>query len=334
MTSSEPSTYDRPPTRVDVPNRSVRPLASQAKQVLLFVNRKAGAGRRGAIVEQAAVALERAGLTAELIAEFPLLQSRAHQLQGSGDLRAVVAVGGDGTVSAVLNATPRGTPIVVLPMGTENLLARYAGYLCSPAALTELLTKGVVAPLDAGRAGDQLYAMMLSAGFDAEVVRQVHRHRRGNITHLAYAAPIFRAIGGYRFPKIKATWFDEAGIAHSAEGCWAFLVNLPRYALGLPLAPNAVGTDGMLDLCFFKNGSKRAGLWYFWQVVRGRHHLLDSVQTARAKKFTLEPMQDEVPYQIDGDPGGLLPVEVSSEPGRMELVLMPAAAEQFGFATS
>jgi len=314
------------------PSRAARPLDSTAKQVLLFVNRKAGAGRRGAIVEQAAAALERGGLNAELISEFDKLRTRAHQSHQAGELRAVVAVGGDGTVSAVLNATLPGTPIAVLPMGTENLLARYAGYQCCPTALTDLLLEGVVAPFDAGRAGDQLYAMMLSAGFDAEVVRQVHRHRRGNITHLAYAAPIFRAIGGYRFPKIRATWSDESGAAMSAEGCWSFLVNLPRYALGLPLAPNAVGTDGLLDLCLFQHGSKRAGLWYLWQVVRGRHHLLDSVQTVRTQRFTLEAIDGgEVPYQIDGDPGGMLPIEVSSEPGRLELVLSPAAAERFGF---
>lgn len=321
------------PTKSSPLAQQARALNQAAKQVLLFVNRKAGTGKRAAIVERAARALENGGLRATLLSEFNQLRDQAHRLHATGELRAAVAVGGDGTVSAVLNATPVSTPIAVLPMGTENLLARYAGYECSADALAEVLQRGVVATFDTGRAGDQLYAMMLSAGFDAEVVRQVHRQRRGNITHLAYATPIFRAIGGYRFPKLHATWEDDSGVTQSATGCWAFLVNLPRYALGLPLAPNAVGTDGLLDLCLFQHGSKRAGLWYLWQVLRGRHHLLDSVRVARGRRFTLRAVDDgEVPYQIDGDPGGILPVEVSSEPGRLKLVLTPTAATRFGFA--
>ena len=44
-----------------------------------------------------------------------------------GELRGVVAAGGDGTVAEIVNRVPDGVPVTVLPLGTENLLAKYLG---------------------------------------------------------------------------------------------------------------------------------------------------------------------------------------------------------------
>jgi diacylglycerol kinase family enzyme len=40
---------------------------------------------------------------------------------------------------------------------------------------------------------------------------------------------------------------------------------------------------------------------------------------------------EPVPYQLDGDPGGLLPVDVEVLPERLRLVVTPAAARACGF---
>src|SRR6056297_1350307 len=42
--------------------------------------------------------------------------------------RIVVAAGGDGTVCAVAERVDAGMPIVAMPLGTENLLARHYGF--------------------------------------------------------------------------------------------------------------------------------------------------------------------------------------------------------------
>ena len=42
---------------------------------------------------------------------------------------------------------------------------------------------------------------------------------------------------------------------------WLFGFNLPLYAVGLPIAPQAVATDGLLDICTFARGS-------LWSVLR------------------------------------------------------------------
>ncbi len=323
-----------PSTIIESPRRARR-LDAAAGQVLMVVNRKAGAGRRRVVVEQVVERLASLGMTTKVIADLKEFADAAHAAWDSGDLRAVLSAGGDGTVSAALNAVPGDVPLAILPMGTENLLARYLGHRRTADSIAELMTDGVVVSIDAAAAGGRLFAILFSAGLDAEVVRRLHANRKGNITHLAYAGPLIQAIRGYRFPKVKVTAFDSSGAPHSTTGCWTFAVNLPCYALGLPLAPDAVGTDGQLDLCQLERGSFSSGIWYLWHVLRRQHHLLDGVHTGRSTRLLLESADgQEVPYQLDGDPGGVLPVEVSSLPGRMQLVVAPAVAAKLGFVAA
>jgi diacylglycerol kinase (ATP) len=118
-------------------------------------------------------------------------------------LRAVVAAGGDGTASLVTNQTPPGTPIALLPLGTENLLSKYLEIPADPDRVALLISDGLTTRLDAGQAGDRLFLLMAGCGFDAEVVRRLHQARSGHIHHLSYAKPILDAVRSYRYPPLQ-----------------------------------------------------------------------------------------------------------------------------------
>ena len=66
---------------------------------------------------------------------------------------AALAAGGDGTVVDVVNRHPD-LPLAVLPMGTENLLARFLGLPSSGRELAELIAEGCTRKIDIGRAND------------------------------------------------------------------------------------------------------------------------------------------------------------------------------------
>lgn len=313
------------------PQPGFRPLPENAREVLLLVNRKAGSGRRREVIAEVEVALERENLSASVITDIDTLRQQSAELLAAGRLRAVVAAGGDGTFGATLNSTPAGTPLAIIPMGTENLLGRYACHTRSPQQVAELLARGVVVSLDAGAAGDRLFAVMLSAGFDAEVVRRVHGCRKGNITHLAYAAPIFGAVCGYGHPPFELRWQGEAGEWQTIDTRWLFALNLPRYAMQIPIAPHASGFDGQIDVCAFRHGSLVSGLRYLAHVLLRRHERLPDVTTLRRPHFQLASREGaEIPYQLDGDPGGFLPVEVRVIPGRMQMVVDRRVALDWG----
>jgi diacylglycerol kinase family enzyme len=101
-----------------------------------------------------------------------------------------------------------------------------------------------------------------------------------------------------------------------------FVLNLPRYAIGLRIAPQARGDDGLLDVCTFRNGSLVKGLWYLGGVILGQHQRWQDCAMRQVRQLRIES-DVPVPYQLDGDPGGMLPLEIDVLPARV-CVICPA----------
>jgi diacylglycerol kinase family enzyme len=183
--------------------------------------------------------------------------------------------------------------------------------------LAKLIQAGVTVRLDAGRANGKLFLVMASCGFDADVVKRLHAGRRGHIRHWSYAWPIMSAIGQYQYPRIRM-WVDEESQPISAR--WAFLFNVPRYAMNLPIMTDANSMDGRLDLCTFRGGNLMRGLYYLLAILTQQHRSWDESHCCRFRRLKIES-DGLVPYQLDGDPGGELPLEIEVQPGFLRVVV-------------
>ncbi|MCL4205407.1 MAG: diacylglycerol kinase family lipid kinase [Pirellulaceae bacterium] len=310
---------------MDIPetdnSRSLIPAG--CTDILLCANPKAGARSGRPLVDRLVHCLRERGLATQIVTDIDDLQRLSAAKMADGTLRAVVAAGGDGTVGLVANRTPAGTPIAVLPLGTENLLAKYLGLEADPEGLAAILEKGRLMRLDAGEANGRLFLLMAGCGFDAEVVRRMHQQRTGHISHLSYFKPILDSIRTYEYPELRIRLLDTDGPTNDQgvlRAKWVFVVNLPRYAAGLSLVPQADGTDGRLDVCTFREGSLLSGLMYLAGVVAGQHQNWEDCTTAQVRRLRIEA-DEPVPFQLDGDPGGYLPVDVRVLPGRLTLVV-------------
>jgi diacylglycerol kinase family enzyme len=142
-----------------------------------------------------------------------------------------------------------------------------------------------------------------------------------------------QAVRRYRFPEIELYWTDAAAPAEQRLCCrWLFGFNLPLYALGLPIAPDAVATDGLLDVCAFERGSMWSLVRYLWHVKRGGHRALADTTMLRCRRFRLDAANSlNVAYQLDGDHGGTLPVDVEVRPGELRLLVPRETALRLGF---
>lgn len=301
-------------------------LDEGAREVILSINPKAG-GRSGKPhVEGLVDALARCDFQVTVLSDIERVRAEAAEKHRQGTLRAVVAGGGDGTVSLVVNSLPAGVPVTVLPLGTENLLSKYMGIPQDPAKVCQIIRDGRGIRLDAGLANGRLFLLMAGCGFDAEVVRRLHENRTGHIQHLSYLKPIFDSIRSYQYPELRIYSDRREAESHSdafLKAKWAFVINLPRYAGGLSLAPSANGTDGLLDVCTFREGSLWNGLLYLAGVIAGQHSSWEDCKIVSSKWIRIESDQP-APYQLDGDPGGFLPLEIEVLPGRLTL-LAPSA---------
>ena len=268
--------------------------------------------------------LRAAGYEVSVLTDLNALASEANRLFAAGQLRALVAVGGDGTVAELVNRTVPGVPLTVLPAGNENLLARHFHLGPSPEECVRTLLDGQIVLRDAGRAGGRIFLLMVSCGFDAEVVHSLHTYRTGHVTSASYISPLLASVRHYDYPELRVYWNEDADDSWreaDAEGVrWLFAFNLPCYGAGLQIAPKADGRDGLLDVCTFRNGGLMHGLLYAAAVVTGTHRQLSDFAERRVRRLRVTS-QGKVPYQLDGDPGGFLPVDIEVLPNRLTLVV-------------
>ena len=306
-------------------------LGDHRRTVVVSVTPNSGSSDQTSVVESLVEKLEGMGFEVRVLSDIEAVKSTVNELSdlsanfdsGSASsqavaLRAVVAAGGDGTVSLLANSLPPQTPLAILPLGTENLLAKYLGLTADPDLIANMIAGGRTVRLDSGRANGKLFLVMASCGFDAEVVHRVHSQRKGHIRHWSYVLPTFRAISQYRYPKLRIRSLDTD---QPLEAKWAFIFNVPRYAMNLPIVWDADPADGQLDLCTFRGGNLIRGLFYLVAICLRQHRGWKYSHFRRFDKIRIEA-DERVPYQLDGDPGGVLPLEIEVIPKFLR-VLVP-----------
>ena len=171
--------------------------------VVVLRNPLSGTARKRSEVRKLLQELTRNGFQVRLFSSRERLERFVRRLEPSR-LRCVVAAGGDGTVNDLLNRLP-GVPLALLPLGTENLLARYVGVSSSGRQAAQVIVHGVVQQFDVGQVNGRRFLLMASVGLDAQVVHQVHRHRTGPVSKWSYVRPILAAARTYLFPQLQVT---------------------------------------------------------------------------------------------------------------------------------
>lgn len=312
-------------------------IAQTARHVFISVNPFAGAQDRQAVIEELRRQIVALELECTILSDVDVLAEKTRDAAAAGELRAVVAAGGDGTFRLVAERVPAGIALLPFPLGTENLLARYLDLTADARQCARILAEGWTVQQDAGEAGGRLFSIMVGCGFDADVVRRLHSNRRGHIDHWSYAKPILEAIRKYEYPALRVYYAPldatdpNEPLTHEISARWAFAVNVPRYAGGLSLAPAAVANDGLLDICTFKEGSLWYGLMYLGGILLGQHEAMHDFTRVQTRRLRIES-EGPAPYQVDGDPGGELPIEIRVLPRRLRLVVAQQWAVRQGLA--
>jgi len=257
-------------------------------------------------------------------------QVRVTRTRGAGDAAAAAAdscrrgdqallvVGGDGTINdAASGMVGQGVPILAAPMGTENVLAKYLGIRRDAAVLCGLLGRGREQAFDLPRMNDRQFLMLAGVGFDAEVVRRLSQSRRGHITYASYFWPTWRTLWSYHQPQLLIETDGEE--LFRGRGL-AFVGNIPRYALGLRLLPQADPTDGLLDVCVFECGWQAPLVRHSLNVLARRHLSTRGVRHARARSIRISSPQ-RVPVELDGDFAGYLPAHFKMTDARARMIV-------------
>ena len=90
--------------------------------------------------------------------------------------------------------------------------------------------------------------------------------------------------------------------------------------MNLPLLPEADPYDGALDLCSFRYGGLLRGAVYLAAVLLRKHRQWCETEFCKFRKLTISS-NARVPFQLDGDPGGELPVTIEVLPDYLTLLV-------------
>jgi diacylglycerol kinase (ATP) len=289
--------------------------------VLIVHNPRSGRGAARPLVEQLDRALRADGHDVEIVEAGS--SSVGHLLERS---HAVALVGGDGTVHHALEDLARSRkPLIILPRGTENLLARELGMTADAeraartirAARTRDLDLGLV---NSGSLRRRRFVVMLSAGPDASVIHRLDRARMGAISHASYIRPIIAEALRPALPRLVV----DADGRRLVDGRQGLLVvaNSRQYALRVDPAADADPTDGLLDVVFMPCATTLGAVAW---LARSRLRRAAGDQRmvkirARSVRIALAPGRSGVavpPVQLDGEAvdAGPGPIEVGVEPG-------------------
>jgi YegS/Rv2252/BmrU family lipid kinase len=295
------------------------------RKIVAIVNPVSGRQTDLQALEQVRRALERhdSRLDVEVTSHAGHATELARRLPD--DVHAVLAVGGDGTISEVVNGLiGRALPLVIWPSGTENLLARELAMPRSPERVARLLLEGEPFDCDVGVFNDRHFLAMAGVGFDAECVRRMTEVRRGNITHLDYFWPIWKTFWTYRFPVLRVEVDDQC--VFEDRGL-VFVGVIARYAVGLRILSEARYDDGLLDVCVIPCRSRASLLRQAVRVLLRRHRGRGGVVYRQCRRVRISSPK-QVPVELDGELAGSLPAACSILPGAARFLRFPVAGDR------
>lgn len=233
----------------------------------------------------------------------------------------VIAAGGDGTVNEVATAlVGTGVPLGIIPLGTVNVLARELRIPFDLRKAVRTIVDGNVRKMDVGCVGEHYFTLMAGFGFDAEITATVVQPLKDVIGASAYVIKTLEMLARYEATDVTLEMAEET---YNGRAYMVVVANSPSYAYKLSLAPYASTEDGLLDVIVFEQlPTKRMGfLQQILQIFIRRHVHHRAVRYFKTPKVTVRS-NPEVMIQIDGDPNGMTPAEVSIVPCALS-VLVP-----------
>jgi YegS/Rv2252/BmrU family lipid kinase len=290
-------------------------------RIKLIANPVSGGDAR-ARIQKALSVMKQLGAEVDVCLTTARGDARKYAAQAlSEDYHRIVAAGGDGTLNEVVNGVAStALPIAVLPLGTVNVFALEAGIPVQIERACALAVKGTPRLISAGRINDDLFILMVSAGWDAEAVARLRPGVKRRLGRLAYAVSALEVL--LRHKPATLQLLSPGGKCHTGFG--VVVSNCRYYGGRYVVTPGASMFREDLEVCLLRRGG-RLGLLQFALAVILKRPLRPSLVQFLSLAET-ELRGEKVAVQADGDAWGTLPVRLEAVPRAIAMVLPETAA--------
>lgn len=240
----------------------------------------------------------------------------------------VVAAGGDGTLSEVLNGFDlvedsfKRARLAVVPLGTVNVFAKELDMPMHLRRGWESIMRGQERQIDVGVAEFEtpagprrkLFAQLGGAGLDARAIELVEWEQKKKLLQFAYVIAGLKAL---REPRSEIICEADGKLY---RGGLVLFGNGKFYGGRLPIFPLANLSDGKLHVCVFRKVNLWVAFRYGLGFISGNVRPPASVYYLQTSTFRLTS-DSRAPFELEGDLIGHLPVGVSIHPEKLRVVV-------------
>ena len=209
----------------------------------------------------------------------------------------LVAAGGDGTLSVVVNAIDRDvTAVGSLPLGTGNAMRDALHLRGSLADIALRIRSAPIRRIDLVDCGGRV-AFFATVGIEADVLRLRRRHPE--LRRSGFASYLLAALVAYfrTYRRISGTlWVDGAEFP-LGRLLTLMVVKHPFLGFGMKVVPGASLDDGILHILAVNSGFWKLILWgaaaLVFQNPGGRYHTGKRVQAVFDRPSSLQADGEE-----------------------------------------
>lgn len=239
----------------------------------------------------------------------------------------VLAAGGDGTISQVLNGLVNSeVPLGIIPVGTGNGLARALDIPINLEEVVALLSGEYhIRCIDLMQAKGSFYVLNVSAGISARAMLETKPEDKRRLGILAYAQNILRDLTGTEAQTFRLTLDGYSLNVQATE----VLVSNGKITKEFPFlfgTPDSF-TDGKLDLNILTAERPRDYVRLAWEMlVDVKEQPADLHDLTVRDTIVIDVIGDPQPVQADGEVIGETPVDVRIVKNALK-VIVPATEE-------
>jgi diacylglycerol kinase (ATP) len=248
-----------------------------------------------------------------------------------GGARQILAVGGDGTVSEVVNGFFDGDRLVapaaelaVVCRGSGCDLIRTFGIPKRTDRALAVAAGGRIRTIDVGRIGFvghdgapsvRRFVNAASAGLTGVVAKRVNGAGTPLGATVAFAWSTIVAFAGYRNSRFHVQIDDRRLDAVCSN---VIVANCRYFAGGMKILPAAEPDDGLLDVLVWGDVSKADLARNLHKLYRGTHVTHPKADISRATRVEVSP-QTPLPIEVDGEVPGTTPAVFDLTPAVLRL---------------
>lgn len=285
------------------------------RPIPVVFNPTAGGGRAGRLRAQ----LEEAAIECDVALDWRATTAPGHAVTLAADAAIqghalVLAFGGDGTYNEVARGLlGTDTAMGVVPAGTTSVLAYEFGVPRPVSVSLGALLDGEDRVMRVGHTDrDDIVLIMLSAGPDARVLENLMPWLKplGGRVGVAFQA-VLELLRPVRLPAVRAVVGEQR-----LESGWVVVGKSRSYAGPFEACPDADPFAPTFQVVLNRGRSRPAALAFVGALARGRLLSRSGVEGYVLDTVRLEGVgeAERVPYQVDGDFKGHLPVKISIHP--------------------